>query len=274
MGYLIGQILLCLLIAFVLGFVIGCLFCRSKRAELRDDTDWAGRYERLKREHAQLQSETRDWKSKYAALAAEPRTEVDSGDWAERFDQLKQDYDQLKEGQGRLQQERDEWKKKYEELLAAKSSGKATTHEYREGLIGDDYPYPVEEVEGIGKGFGRKLRSLGIETTEDLLQRCRTKDGWEDVADRIGLKERYVVRKWASMSDLMRIPGIMGQFAELLEFSGVESVQDLASREPSTLLARLAEVNAREHRVKELPELSAVSYWIERAKELDAVMKI
>ncbi|HHS83628.1 MAG TPA: DUF4332 domain-containing protein [Gammaproteobacteria bacterium] len=274
MGYLIGQIVLCLLIAFVLGFIIGCLFCRCKRAETVDDTDWESRYARLKRDHAQLRSESEDWKSKYTALAVAPRSQAETEDWAGRFEQLKQDYDHLKNEQQGLQQECEQWKSKYDALLAAKGSSQVTTHEYREGLIGDDYPYPVEEVEGIGKGFGKKLRALGIETTEDLLQRCCTKDGWEGVADNIGLKERYVVRKWASMADLMRIPGIMGQFAELLEFSGVESVQDLAGREPSQLLVKLKDVNEREHRVKEVPELDVVNSWILSAKSLDAVMKI
>jgi len=78
MGYLIGQILLCLLIAFVLGFIIGCLFCRCKRAESIDDTDWESRYERLKRDHAQLRSESDDWKSKYTALAVAPMVDLAS----------------------------------------------------------------------------------------------------------------------------------------------------------------------------------------------------
>ncbi|HFC53631.1 MAG TPA: DUF4332 domain-containing protein [Gammaproteobacteria bacterium] len=272
MGYLIGQILLCLLIAFALGFIIGCLFCRSRGAAA-DAPDWAGRYERLKGDYSRLQSESEEWKAKYTALAAAPPAEAESEDWAERFEQLKQDYDRLRGEADDLQRQRDEWKAKHDALLAG-GGVTATTHEYREGLVGDDYPYPVEEVEGIGKGFGKKLRALGIETTEDLLQRCCTRQGWEEVADKIGLKERYVVRKWASMSDLMRITGIMGQYAELLEFSDVNSVQDLASRDPAQLLEKLKDVNQREHRVKEVPSLEAVASWIEQAKTLDAVMKI
>ncbi len=253
MGYLVGQIILCLLIAFVLGFVIGCLFCRSRRTESVDDIDWAGRHERLKNDHAELQGE--------------------SGNWAVRFEQLKQSYERLKDGQVELQQERNDWKEKHDALLVAKDASQVTTHEYREGLVSDDYPYPVEEVEGIGKGFGKKLRDLGIETTEDLLQRCCTNDGWEETANRIGLKEQYVVRKWASMADLMRVPGVMGQFAELLEFSGVESVQDLSTREPDQLLEKLKKVNEREHRVKEVPGVDVVSHWINSAKSLSIVMK-
>ncbi len=273
MGYLIGQILLCLLIAFALGFIIGCLFCRSRGAAA-DTTDWAGRYDRLRGDYSRLQGESEEWKAKYTALAAAPPAEAESEDWAGRFEQLKQDYERLKGEAGDLQQQRDDWKAKHDALLAAGSAAKVTTHEYREGLVGDDYPYPVEEVEGIGRGFGKKLRSLGIETTEDLLQRCCTQQGWEDVADKIGLKENYVVRKWASMSDLMRIPGIMGQFAELLEFSDVNSVQDLATRDPVRLLDKLKDVNQREHRVKEVPGLDVVTSWIEQARTLDAVMKI
>ncbi len=272
MGYLIGQILLCLLIAFALGFIIGCLFCRSREVET-DTTDWAARYERLQGDYSRLQGESEEWKAKYTALAAAPSVQGESEEWAEHFEQLKQDYDRLKEEADNLRQECDDWKAKHDALMVA-GAAPITTHEYREGLVGDEYPYPVEEVEGIGKGFGKKLRALGIETTEDLLQRCCTRQGWEEVADKIGLKERFVVRKWASMCDLMRIPGVMGQFAELLEFSDVNSVQDLASRDPAQLLDKMFDVNQREHRVKEVPRLEVVANWIEQAKGLDAVMKI
>ena len=217
MGYLIGQILLCLIVAFALGFIIGCLFCRCKREGIVDDS----RHEKLKREYTRLQREKEEWRAKYDALSAE----------------------------------------------RAAASVAAVQDD-------DDYPYPVEEVEGIGKGFGNKLRTLGIETTEDLLRRCNTQEGWESVADKIGLKERYVVRKWASMSDLMRIPGVKGQFAELLEFSGVQSVQDLAGRDPAQLLATMSEVNEREHRVRKLPSLEAVRGWIAAAASLEPIMKL
>ncbi len=229
MDYLVGQIFLCLLIAFALGFLVGCFFCRSKRAESADDVDWSI-----------------------------------------RFDQLKQRHEHLKGEQIKLQQERDDWKEKHDALLVAQGATRATTQEYREGSFGTDYPFPVEEIEGIGKGFGNKLRNLGIETTEDLVNRCRTKRGWEDIADEIGLKERYVVRRWAAMAALMRIPGVMGQYAELLEFSGVESIEDLAGREPAALLEKMKAVNEREHRVKEVPSLDAVANWIDSAKSLTA----
>ncbi len=266
MAYLIGQIVLCLLIAFALGFIIGCLFCRSSGL-VADAPDWAGRYERLRRDYDRLQRESEKRNPEATASA-----EADGGGWVDRLEQLQRDHERLKEENDHLQRQCDEWRAKYDAMLVADGAAKAAQD--GRGEPGDSYPYPVEEVEGIGRGFGRKLRSLGIETTEDLLRRCCTREGWERVADEIGLKERYVVRRWASMSDLMRVPGIMGQFAELLEFSDVNSVQDLASRDPVRLLEKLEEVNRREHRVKEVPSLEMVISWIERAKSMDVVMQV
>lgn len=64
-----------------------------------------------------------------------------------------------------------------------------------------------------------------------------------------------------------------GEFAGLLEFSGVQSVQDLAHRDPRQLLATMREVNEREHPVRELPSLEMVRGWIAAAGSLEPVME-
>jgi predicted flap endonuclease-1-like 5' DNA nuclease len=124
--------------------------------------------------------------------------------------------------------------------------------------------YPIEEVEGIGSGYGKALRAMGIATTLDLLDRGRTSDQRQKIAsdlDREQVDER-VVTSWASMCDLMRLPGIRGQFAELLEFSSINSVQELAEQKTDSLARRLGDVNEAEHRVPELPSREAVEAWI------------
>ena len=41
--------------------------------------------------------------------------------------------------------------------------------------------YKIEEVEGIGPEFGKKLREVDIQTTEDLLRHCGDKKGRDGV---------------------------------------------------------------------------------------------
>ena len=64
--------------------------------------------------------------------------------------------------------------------------------------------YEIEEVEGIGKNYGKKLRDIGLTTTQQLLDKCCTMDGRIEVANHIGIED-FVIHKWASMSDLMRV---------------------------------------------------------------------
>lgn len=130
---------------------------------------------------------------------------------------------------------------------------------------------PVETIEGIGEGFGRRLRADGIATTEVLLDLCATKAGIERVCSCVELDEN-TVRNWATMADLMRIKGLGGQWAELMWRAGVGSVQDLAGRNISELRTRMREVNEQEHRVAELPGEQRVSRFIAEAGRLEPVL--
>lgn len=73
-------------------------------------------------------------------------------------------------------------------------------------------------------------------------------------------------------ADLFRIPGIAGQFAELLEASGVDTVKELRHRNPASLTAKLEEVNEQKHLCGRVPSEKEVAKMIEAAKELDPVM--
>ena len=130
---------------------------------------------------------------------------------------------------------------------------------------------PVETVEGIGTGFGKRLRADGIETTEQLLELCATDDGVQRVCKCVDLDEN-TVRNWATMADLVRINGLGGQWAELMWRAGIRNVQDLARQDIEPLRAKFREVNEKEHRVAELPGENRVRKFIDQAKELKPVL--
>lgn len=108
---------------------------------------------------------------------------------------------------------------------------------------------------------------MGIATTTDLLDKCPDADSMKPVIDQMKLED-WVIRSWVSMADLMRVPGIGGQFAELLNFSDIHSVQALANANPSSLAAKMNQVNEKEHRVKDVPGKEVVAEWIDQAKKL------
>ena len=135
-----------------------------------------------------------------------------------------------------------------------------------------DHGTPVEDIEGIGKGFGKRLRADGIATVETLLDACTTDDGIARVGRSADVDE-HTVRSWGIMADLMRVRGLGGQWSELLWRCGVTSVQDLATRDVASLMSRMAEVNEDEHRVAELPGEHRVAKFIEEAARLEPVLK-
>ncbi len=128
--------------------------------------------------------------------------------------------------------------------------------------------YKVEEIEGVGAVYAEKLEAVGVKTTDDLLDRAATKKGREALAEESGISEKLIL-KWANHSDLMRIKGIGGQFAELLEAAGVDTVKELRHRVPANLHAKLVETNEAKNLCNRVPAESEVARMVEQAKEME-----
>lgn len=131
--------------------------------------------------------------------------------------------------------------------------------------------YKIIDIEGIGDVYAEKLEAVGVKTTEDLLDKAADKNGREKLAEETGISEKLIL-KWANHADLFRIKGVAGQFAELLEASGVDTVKELRHRVPENLHAKLEEVNAVKNLCNRVPSVSEVEKMIEQAKELEPRM--
>lgn len=127
-------------------------------------------------------------------------------------------------------------------------------------------------VEGIGEAYEVKLKEAGIGSIEKLLTACITKKGRKDLAEKAGVSEKLIL-KWANHADLMRIKGIGGEYAELLEAAGVDTVPELSNRRADNLKAKMAEVNANKKLVRKLPTEKMVKDWIDQAGKLERVLK-
>ncbi|MDW7657692.1 MAG: DUF4332 domain-containing protein [Bacillota bacterium] len=127
-------------------------------------------------------------------------------------------------------------------------------------------------IEGIGTMYEEKLKAAGVKSIEDLLDIGSTKDGRSDLADSTDISEKLILR-WINHADLSRIKGIRGEYAELLEAAGVDTVPELAQRRPDNLHAKLVEVNEAKKLVRKLPTESQVAGWVEQAKALPRIIK-
>ncbi|HQK42344.1 MAG TPA: DUF4332 domain-containing protein [Anaerolineaceae bacterium] len=123
------------------------------------------------------------------------------------------------------------------------------------------------DIEGIGPVYSEKLKNAGVKSVESLLKLGATPAGRENIAEKAGIDKRLIL-EWVNRADLFRIKGVAEEYSDLLEASGVDTVVELAQRNPENLLAKILEVNAEKKLVRRVPTLNAIKDWIEQAKDL------
>ncbi len=129
----------------------------------------------------------------------------------------------------------------------------------------------IEAIEGVGASYADKLKAAGISTTEALLERGASAKGREEIVGQTGISDRLILR-WVNHADLFRIKGVAGEFAELLEASGVDTVPELAQRNAANLCQKMSAANQEKKLVRKLPTESQVTTWIAEAKSLPRIV--
>ena len=131
--------------------------------------------------------------------------------------------------------------------------------------------YKIVEIEGIGDTYAEKLQAVGIKTTEDLLKACATPSGRKKIAEETGISGKLIL-KWTNHADLFRIKGVAGQFAELLEAAGVDTVKEFRHRVAANLQPKMVEVNDAKNLCNRVPSVSEREKMIEQAKDLEPII--
>ena len=103
-------------------------------------------------------------------------------------------------------------------------------------IRGDD---DLAAIEGIGSVFRARLRENNVRSYNEL----RAADA-EQLAPRIGTRPK-TIRGWQAMAELMQLPNIDHQVAELLVRIGVTNREGLAQSSPRSIVERVRDYNER-----------------------------
>ena len=127
-------------------------------------------------------------------------------------------------------------------------------------------------IEGIGDVYEAKLNAAGLNTMEAFLEACATPKGRDALAEKTGISDQLIL-KWANHADLARINGIGGEYAELLEAAGVDTVPELKMRKAENLFKKMQEINEAKALVRKLPSEKQVADWINQAADLPRILQ-
>ncbi len=129
----------------------------------------------------------------------------------------------------------------------------------------------ILDIEGIGKAYTGKLQAAGIKTTDALLDQGASPKGRKLIAEKTGIAESLIL-EWVNHADLYRIKGVGSEYSDLLEEAGVDTVVELANRNPENLHKAMVETNQKKDLVRKMPALSQVTAWVNQAKKLPRVV--
>jgi predicted flap endonuclease-1-like 5' DNA nuclease len=129
----------------------------------------------------------------------------------------------------------------------------------------------LDLIEGIGSEYLTKFMAIGILKVEELLERGATPAGRKNLEERTGISHKLIL-EWVNHADLFRIKGIGEEFADLLEEAGVDTVPELAQRDPVHLYIIMVQMNNEKKLVRRMPSTRQVVSWVEQAKSLPRVI--
>ncbi len=130
----------------------------------------------------------------------------------------------------------------------------------------------IIDIEGIGPVYAEKLMAVGITTTNKLLKKGAMPKGREELAEKTGINGKLIL-EWVNHADLYRIKGVAEEYSDLLEEAGVDTVPELAQRNPDNLYAKLVETNQEKKLVRQLPSQRQVADWVAQAKMMPRVIQ-
>jgi hypothetical protein len=123
----------------------------------------------------------------------------------------------------------------------------------------------IADLGAIGSAHADTLVAAGVETTDDLLQRARSREDRHQLGKDTGIRDSLLLR-WTNHAELMAIDGVGHEYATLLEAAGVYCADELGQRDPHRLAESMADLIAARATLRHIPEVGEIAYWIAQAQ--------
>lgn len=134
-----------------------------------------------------------------------------------------------------------------------------------------DDEYLVDEIEGIGPVYRKRLAGLHVLTTLDLLQRGVSEEGRAQLGEAISLKPD-VIDRWVSMADLLRIPGVSGREGRVLQAAGYKAVSELNHIKAEDLFFELQKACSETANLGAAPTEARLEQWISHSSSMHDIL--
>ncbi len=126
---------------------------------------------------------------------------------------------------------------------------------------------PLTYIHFMPEADVQTLQSVGVASAEELLDRANSRPKREVLSAQSGI-DPSVLMVYANVADLMRLPGVDSSLAQLMERTGVDTIVELAKRNPQNLHDALATTNQNESLTYTIPTVDQIRGLVNAAKVL------
>jgi len=130
---------------------------------------------------------------------------------------------------------------------------------------------PIKQLKGMDNELAAKLKGKDIRDSDKYLAATATAKQRRALAKELEFEEKRILAL-ANRADLARLKGVAGIYSDLLEHAGVDTLKELATRDPEKLHAKMIQVNDEKKLAGRLPTLLDVAEWIEAAEAIPKVL--
>jgi len=238
MSYILAQILVCLLLAGLIGAVIGWILrgdCKNAIKECEDE-----------------------WKQRVGEIESSYNSKIEKYSNSVQTATLKQDKALNKDSLFDNNSYNID-RKKLE--IYKKCDLNIDDTKY----IEDRYDiHAIDEIEPLEI---KRLGDLGFNSTKDLSSLIGNQKTTEKVAEELGVGVNKI-KQWASIANLSELPGVDTKSANLLQKSGINSIKDLADTNIDDIYTKLERLNSEFNILDKLPSKNMLSIWSKISKHL------